>query len=134
MLINIRGGKGKKDRITILAEETLKLLREYFKEFKPKFWLFEGKNKENLNPRTIQKIFKIALTKSECKKVCSIHCLRHSFATHLLENGEDIRKIQKLLGHKGIQTTEIYTHVTSKAIKGLKSPLDDLKFSNHDES
>jgi site-specific recombinase XerD len=127
MLINIRGGKGKKDRITILGKETLKLLRTYLKKFKPKFWLFEGHDKQQMNPRNIQKIFKKYLKISGSMKECSVHSLRHSFATHLLEAGEDIRKIQKLLGHKNIQTTEIYTHITSKAIKGIKSPLNDLE-------
>ena len=127
MLINIREGKGRKDRITILAKETLELLRKYFKNFKPKFWLFERYKEKQMNPRNIQKVFKNSLKRSGCLKDCSVHSLRHSFATHLLKKGEDTRTIQRLLGHKNIKTTEIYTHVTSKAIKGIRSPLDDLE-------
>ena len=127
MLINIRGGKGKKDRITILADETLDLLRNYFRAYKPKFWLFEGENESNYSTKSVQKIFKNSLRKSGINRSASVHTLRHSFATHLLEQGEDLRKIQNLLGHKSIQTTEIYTHVTSKAIQGIRNPLDDLE-------
>ena len=126
MLINIIGGKGKKDRISLLSNELLLLLREYYCHFRPQNWLFEGKNGKQLSPKSVQKIFYHCLHISKLKKKASVHTLRHSFATHLLENGEDIRKIQLLLGHKNIQTTEIYTHVTTKAIQKIITSLDNL--------
>lgn len=130
MLINIRGGKGKKDRITLLSTELLKLLRIYFVEYKPKVWLFEGKTGTQFSKRSVQNIFKKSLQKSNINKIASVHTLRHSFATHLLEGGEDLRYIQKLLGHKSLQTTEIYTHVTFTGLKKIKNPLDTLELEN----
>ncbi|MDD3052131.1 MAG: tyrosine-type recombinase/integrase [Candidatus Cloacimonetes bacterium] len=118
MLISIKGGKSKKDRNTILSKELLLLLREYFREYKPKIWLFENPFYHAVSPRFIQQIFHRSLQKTNINKNASVHTLRHSFATHLLENGEDVRKIQLLLGHNNIKTTEIYTHVTSRAIQG----------------
>lgn len=126
-LIYVRGGKGKKDRITLLAEELLVLLRKYFKIFKPKVWLFEGKDGGQYSNRSVQKIFHEAVEKSDINKNVSVHSLRHSFATHLLEQGEDLRFIQKILGHKSSKTTEIYTHITKAGIQKIKSPLDDLE-------
>jgi site-specific recombinase XerD len=125
-LIYVRGGKGKKDRTTILSIELLELLRKYFKEFKPKIWLFEGIRGEQYSKRSVQKVFYTALRKSNLDKKVSVHTLRHSFATHLLEQGEDLRYIQKILGHKSSKTTEIYTHVTKTGIQKIKSPFDDL--------
>ena len=130
MLIYIRGGKGMKDRLTILSKDLLDLLREYYKKYQPKTWLFEIENNRQYNTRTIQKIFHQAFRQTGIKKKATVHTLRHSFATHLLENGEDIRYIQKLLGHKNLKTTEIYTHVTSKAIRGIKSPFDGLNIED----
>jgi len=126
MLITIKGGKGKKDRNTILSKELLVLLREYFKEYKPKVWLFEGEIGDQYSTRSVQELYYKALKKSGIKKKTSIHTLRHSFATHLLENGEDVRKIQILLGHKNIKTTEIYTHITNAGLKSIPSLLDEL--------
>jgi site-specific recombinase XerD len=131
MIINIRGGKGKKDRITILSQELLKLLRMYFKEYKPKIWLFEGGLGERYGKRSVQNIFKNSLQKTSINKIASVHTLRHSFATHLLEGGEDLRYIQKLLGHKSLQTTEIYTHVTITGLKKIKSPLDEINIDEN---
>ncbi len=125
-LIYIRGGKGKKDRTTILSIELLVLLRKYFKEFKPKIWLFEGVNGGQYSKRSVQEIFYKALEKTIIDKKVSVHSLRHSFATHLLEQGEDLRYIQKILGHKSSKTTEIYTHVTSIGMNKIKSPLDSI--------
>jgi site-specific recombinase XerD len=126
MVINILGGKGKKDRITLLSEKILNLLRTYFKEYKPKVWLFEGSPGEQYSTSSLQKIFAVALQKSGVRKQASLHTLRHSFATHLLEGGTDIRYIQALLGHNSSKTTEIYTHVTTKGFDKIRSPLDNL--------
>ena len=132
-LIYIRGGKGGKDRTTILSSELILLLREYYKMYKPKIWLFEGKEGIAYNKRSVQKIFYDALKKTKIDKKISVHNLRHSFATHLLEQGEDLRFIQKLLGHKSSKTTEIYTHVTKTGLQNIKSPLDSIDFGENDE-
>jgi site-specific recombinase XerD len=127
MLIKIRQSKGKKDRYVMLSEVLLIQLREYYKEYKPNKWLFEGANKkQHISERTIQRIFKNACVKAGIKKQVSVHSLRHSFATHLLETGTDLRYIQELLGHSSSKTTEIYTHVTNKNITKIKSPLDSI--------
>jgi site-specific recombinase XerD len=126
MVVNIRGGKGKKDRITLLSEKILNLLRDYFRKYKPTVWLFEGAAGQPYSASSLQKIFSAALRKSRVQKEATLHTLRHSFATHLLENGTDIRYIQALLGHNSSKTTEIYTHVTTKAFRSIRSPLDDL--------
>ena len=131
-LIYVRGGKGKKDRTTILSVELLELLRKYFKEFKPKVWLFESISQEQYSTKGIQKIFYRNLEKTNIDKKVSVHSLRHSFATHLLEQGEDLRIIQKLLGHKSSKTTEIYTHITKKGMGRITSPLDNLDLENED--
>ena len=125
-LIYVRGGKGKKDRTTILSIELLVLLRKYFKEFKPKTWLFEGLEGGQYSKRSVQNIFKKSLQKSKISKTATVHSLRHSFATHLLEQGEDLRYIQNILGHKSSKTTEIHTHVTSGGLNKIKSPLDEI--------
>ncbi len=131
-LIYIRGGKGKKDRTTILSNELLITLRKYFKQYKPKLWLFEGNNHNQYSTKSIQKIFYSALKKSGVDKKASVHTLRHSFATHLLEQGEDLRYIQKLLGHKNLKTTEIYTHITKTGMKSITNPLDRINFRDED--
>ena len=125
-LIYIRGGKGKKDRTTILSEELLLMLRDYFKKYKPKVWLFEGLNRKQFSKRSVQRVFYEELNKTNIDKKVSVHSLRHSFATHLLEQGEDLRYIQKILGHKSSKTTEIYTHITSFGLNKIKSPLDEM--------
>jgi len=126
MQILIRQSKGKKDRFTLLAEKTLKILRLYYDEYKPKEYLFEGQNGGMYSARSIQTILKAAVAKTSIKKHVTVHTLRHSFATHLLENGTDVRYIQSLLGHSSSKTTEIYTHVTTKGMEKIKSPLDKL--------
>ncbi|MEO5600645.1 MAG: site-specific integrase [Cyclobacteriaceae bacterium] len=126
MMIKVRGAKGKKDRITLLSEKVVDLLRLYFVEYKPRVWLFEGSSGESYSVSSLQKVFAAALLKSGIRKDASLHTLRHSFATHLLEHGTDIRYIQALLGHSSSKTTEIYTHVTTKALDKIRSPLDDL--------
>lgn len=127
MQIRVEQGKGKKDRYTLLAQKTLEVLREYVKEYKPKEWLFEGEKGGKYGIRSIQNILKIALKKVGIVKKISVHSLRHSFATHLLENGTDLRYIQALLGHSSSKTTEIYTHITTKGFDSLKNPLDSFE-------
>jgi site-specific recombinase XerD len=126
MAILIKSGKGKKDRNCILSEKLLVILREYFKLYKPKVWLFEGQFGEQYSARSIQNIFRKACIIAKIIKVATVHTLRHSFATHLLERGTDLRYIQELLGHSSSKTTEIYTHITHKGMEQVKSPLDHL--------
>ena len=126
MLIRVRQAKGKKDRYVMLSEKLLFLLREYYKEYKPKEYLFEGQKGSKYSSRSIQSIFRQALKKANVQKKASVHTLRHSFATHLLEAGTDIRIIQQLLGHNSIKTTQIYTQVSNSKISKVKSPLDFL--------
>lgn len=122
----IEQGKGKKDRIVILPDSTLAELREYYLEYRPKVYLFEGQYGGAYSIRSIQAVFKRAMDKAGVKKKIGIHGLRHSFATHLLETGTDIRFIQELLGHNSIKTTQVYTHVTDVSKANIKSPLDTL--------
>ncbi|CAA0168244.1 site-specific tyrosine recombinase/integron integrase [Tenacibaculum maritimum] len=126
MLIHIKGAKGKKDRYTLLSPSFLELLRAYYKTYKPKKYLFEGQVKEQYSSTSAQKILKNAANKIGLKKPITLHTLRHSFATHLLENGTDIRYIQELLGHNSPKTTMIYTHVTETSIRKIKNPFDNL--------
>jgi site-specific recombinase XerD len=126
MQIRVEQSKGKKDRYTLLSTKTLEILRKYFVEYKPKTLLFEGLNGEKYSSRSIQSILKMAVAKTTIQKQVTVHTLRHSFATHLLENGTDLRYIQNLLGHENSKTTEIYTHITTKGFDQIKSPLDGL--------
>lgn len=127
MLINIKDAKGRKDRYTMLSKTALEVLRDYWSQYKPEIWLFEGTRADrHLSTRTVEKILEHACEKAGIKKDISVHTLRHSFATHLLESGTDLRYIQELLGHKNSKTTEIYTHVSTKSIGKIKSPLDNL--------
>jgi len=126
MQVFIERAKGKKDRYANLPESILDQLREYYKEYKPKEYLFEGQYGGQYSSRSVQQVFKDSLKRASINKKVSIHSLRHSFATHLLENGTDIRFIQELLGHNDIKTTLLYTHVSDKSIRKIRSPLDDL--------
>ena len=126
MQVRIVQAKGKKDRYSLLSVRLLEVLREYFKEYKPREWLFEGAMGGQYSVSSIQAIMKDSMKKAGIKKKASVHTLRHSFATHLLENGTDLRYIQSLLGHSSSKTTEIYTHVTTKGFDQIKSPLDNL--------
>lgn len=124
MMIRVTQGKGGKDRYTILSRTCLEELRDYYRAYKPIDWLFPAPNRQkHLSVCTLSRIFKKAKKNSGITKDGTVHSLRHAFATHLLEAGCDIRIIQKLLGHKSIQTTSIYTHVTHK-MNDVKSPLD----------
>ena len=124
MMIKVRGGKGNKDRFTILSETLLKELREYYKLWKPRTYLFEGPMGARYSPESVAKIVSRAAENAKIKKSVSPHMLRHSFATHLLEAGTDLRYIQVLLGHKSTKTTEIYTHVATNVFFKIKNPLD----------
>jgi integrase/recombinase XerD len=126
-LLSIIGAKGNKDRVVPIPLKMIEMLRSYYKAYKPKYWLFEGSNPgEPYSESSLQRIFKLALGKAGIMKDLTLHSLRHSYATHLLENGVDLRFIQELLGHKSSRTTEIYTHVSEKSIEKIKSPFENL--------
>ena len=126
-LIIIKQSKGRKDRIVPLSEKTLVLMREYFEACKPKEWLFEGQDKSSkYDESSLAMVLKQAVEKCKIKKPVTLHWLRHSYATHLLENGTDLRYIQEILGHSRSTTTEIYTHVSTKGIQNVISPFDSL--------
>lgn len=126
-IVFIKQSKGKKDRIVPLSPKVLLLLREYYKTYKPKVYLFEGQEVgKPYSDKSLQSVLKQALNKAGIKKPVTLHWLRHSYATHLLESGTDLRYIQELLGHNSSRTTEIYTHVSTKSIQLIKSPFDDL--------
>jgi len=123
----IRQSKGKKDRVIPISNKIIEMLRTYYKAYKPKVWLFEGQNAgERYSERSLQLVLKQALKKAGNSKPVSLHWLRHSYATHLLESGTDLRYIQELLGHNSSKTTEIYTHVTTKSLQQIRSPFDEL--------
>jgi len=126
MLIKVENGKGGKDRYTLLSERLLKELRHYYKIFQPKTYLFPSsyKDKGLLCYESVRSIYANARKKAGIKKGSGLHTLRHSFATHLLEAGYDIRKIQILMGHKSLSTTIIYLHVSRETLSKIKSPLD----------
>ena len=128
MQVFIEQAKGKKDRYVNLPESILTQLRIYFVQYKPTKYLFEGQYGGKYSARSAQQIFRNALKTAGINKIASFHSLRHSYATHLLENGTDIRFIQDLLGHKDIKTTLIYTNVSDRSLKKIKSPLDNFDF------
>lgn len=126
-LIIIRQSKGNKDRIVPLPPKILEMLRNYFRACRPAKWLFEGHIRANqYSPASLAKVLKKSAVKAGITKPVSLHWLRHSYATHLLEQGTDLRIIQELLGHKSSKTTEIYTHVSTKNIQQIKSPFEDF--------
>lgn len=128
MMIHIQGAKGKKDRMVPLAKKLLDILRIYYQEFRPKVYLFEGKPGEPYSARSVQEVLQQAKLKAKVTKKGSVHLLRHSYATHLMEAGTDIRIIQELLGHNSIKTTMLYTHVSKKDLGRIESPLDKLNW------
>lgn len=126
-VIIIKQAKGNKDRIAPLGDKIIKILRTYFVTFKPEKYLFEGQEKgTKYDARSLQQVLKQSLARTTIKKPVTLHWLRHSYATHLLENGTDLRYIQEILGHNSSKTTEIYTHVSTKSIQKIKSPFDNL--------
>ena len=126
MLLHVKNAKGGKDRFSVLSDQVLKDLRRYYKKYKPKTYMFEGPTGLPYSGSSINKIIKRAAEVAGIRKRISAHTLRHSFATHLLENGTDLRTIQVLLGHNSTKTTEIYTHVAKNHITSVKSPLDSI--------
>ncbi|MDR2924540.1 MAG: site-specific integrase [Azoarcus sp.] len=126
-ILIIRQAKGKKDRITPISEKLIEMLREYYKAHRPQGWLFEGQTDgEKYSEKSLENVLKQAVQKAGIRKPVSLHWLRHSYATHLLESGTDLRYIQELLGHKSSKTTEIYTHVSTRSIQNVVSPFDTL--------
>ncbi|MEM9721880.1 MAG: site-specific integrase [Bacteroidota bacterium] len=123
----VKAGKGKKDRYSIVSDKLVETLKGYLTEYRPQYWLFEGPDGGPYSTSSIRKIFRRAVAKAGANPYTTVHTLRHSFATHLLERGMDLRYIQVLLGHNSSETTEIYTHITRKAKEKLCSPLDFLE-------
>ncbi len=124
--IFVKGAKGNKDRYTLLSDQTLDILRAYYKDYKPSYWLFEGQTGGQYTTSSIQKIFRKAVEKSGICAWATPHMLRHSFATHLLQGGVNLRYIQVLLGHSSPETTQIYTHVAEINNDLVRSPLDRI--------
>ncbi len=126
-LLLVRRSKGYKDRLIPVSEKIIEMLREYYRTYRPAVWLFEGWQSGNqYSPTSLQKVLKQSVRKAGIRKPVTLHWLRHSYATHLLESGTDLRYIQELLGHKSSRTTEIYTHVSVSSIQKIRSPFDDL--------
>ena len=127
MQLRIDQGKGNKDRYTLLSPVTLNLLQDYWRQYRPFSWLFPGRSPDRpISTRSIQKIFEKAKQKAGIKKPATVHTLRHSFATHLLEAGTDIYRVQKLMGHTSPKTTAIYIHLRRQDLLKVISPLDSL--------
>lgn len=124
MLIRVEQGKGKKDRYTLLGEQVLQNLRQYSLQAKPSYYLFEGSNGKKYSGSSVVKIVQRAASRARIRERVIPHMLRHSLATHLLEDGVDLRQIQSLLGHNSIKTTEVYTHVAVKGMNKIKNPID----------
>jgi site-specific recombinase XerD len=124
MMVKVNDAKGNKDRYTLLGKQTLKDLRRYFLKYRPQVYLFEGRPGYKYSVASVANIIHKAADLAGIKKKVTAHTLRHSFATHLLENGTDLRHIQLLLGHNSTKTTEIYTHVASNHFISIKNPLD----------
>lgn len=127
MQVFIKGAKGKKDRYGVLPKTILPSLQRYCLQYNPHLYLFEGQFGGVFSIRSVQLVFKNAMTKAGIKKSVGIHSLRHSYATHLLEYGTDISLIQRLLGHNNVKTTLIYTHISNRSLSKIKSPLDHMQ-------
>lgn len=122
LTVMVREGKGKKDRLTVFSERLVKPMRSFFSGKHVGDLLFESERRGKLSSRTLQKVFQKALERSNIQKPATFHSLRHSFATHLLEEGVDVRYVQSLLGHSNIRTTQLYTKVTNPMLRQIKSP------------
>ncbi len=128
--IYVHGSKNKKDRYTLLSSQFVSILQKYLEAYRPEYWLFEGQTGGQYSASSIQKIFRRACQRAGVGDFATIHTLRHSFATHLLEQGVDIRYIQVLLGHAHVDTTMIYTHVAQDQLKKIASPIDDIQLES----
>jgi integrase/recombinase XerD len=129
MMIIIRGGKGMKDRQVPLSGNILEMLRNYYLRYRPREYVFEGQDGGRYSERSLELVLKKSVKKAGIKRNINLHMLRHSYATHLLEAGTDLRYIQELLGHKSPKTTQIYTHVSREALGRIVSPFDRLKIN-----
>jgi integrase/recombinase XerD len=125
-ILNIRQAKGKIDRFIPVSEKVWAKVDEYKLAYEPEVYLFEGQGGGRYSSESVYRVFKEALKRAGIKKDVGVHSLRHSYATHLHENGVDIRYIQELLGHKSTRTTEIYTHVSRRNLVAVRSPIDDI--------
>jgi len=126
-LLRIRQSKGYKDRVVPLSDRTIKMVDIYIEHYRPENYLFEGQRRgDPYSAASLEKLLKTACERAGIVKPVTLHWLRHSYATHLLESGTDLRYIQELLGHRSSKTTEIYTHVTTQSIQKIRSPFDDL--------
>ena len=126
-ILIIKAAKGRKDRITPLPVKVIHMLRAYYLIYRPVKWLFEGQNAgEQYSERSLNLVFKRSCRLAKIKRPATLHWLRHSYATHLLEGGTDLRYIQELLGHRSSKTTEIYTHVSKNRLGEIKSPIEDM--------
>lgn len=127
--LHIKGGKGKKDRYVALAETVLPFLEDYKKQYRPTRWLIEGQYGGKYSKRSVQNIFKKAVRKSKVNAYATVHTLRHSYATHCVEDGHNLKAVQDALGHESPETTQIYLHLSATTLKKLKSPIDALKIN-----
>lgn len=127
-LLHVKSGKGRKDRFVPLSETMIQILKSYYTQYKPKVYVFEGQNNAQYSAVSARQVLKRALKYTSITKHVTLHTLRHSYATHLLENGTDIRFIQELLGHNSPKTTMIYTHVSTTSLEKIKNPFDDFEF------
>lgn len=135
MQLHIEQGKGEKDRYSLLSDYNLKILREYWNIYHPNTWLFPGAQPlEPISVRSIQHVFEIAKKRAGIQKPVSVHTLRHSFATHLLEAGVDVYYIQRLMGHVSVKTTSVYIHICNHDALQISSPLDSLFESENDSN
>ena len=126
-ILIIRNAKGYKDRVVPISDKMIMMINEYIRRSRPSEWLFEGYVPgQRYSETSLQEVFKAALKKSGIIKNASLHWLRHSYATHLLETGTDLRYIQELLGHKSSKTTEIYTHVSNRELIKIRTPFENM--------
>jgi len=126
MMITVRGGKGNRDRVSLLSETFMKTLIEYIRIYNPKYWFFEGPSKKKYSGSSVLNIVKRAAQRAGIAQKVTPHTLRHSFATHLLEHGTDVRYVQELLGHSSLKTTQIYTQISDASLRKITSPLDRI--------